>query len=426
MRKFVSCLILSMVCCVSLGAQDFRTGYFLSNYLFDYRFNPAFMGDSYKGFISVGVGDVTVGLQSSFPLSAFVYKDYDGYQVGIAEGYSSDDLRKKMQNFNKVNVSVNENIFGMGWNRGRTAGSLEVNLRSYTSGYFDFELVKMAYEGLDGIPYSVENTKINTRNWLEVAYGFRSNFSDRFSFGARIKGLIGLNITELNVPILHLDYYGSGCCIEGDSSFRTSNSFLKFPESNGRINPIPELGRYVIGGFGAAADLGFKLITDRDIEIAVSILDLGGLMWRNKLFGTQDCMEFSSMEEAYYFRSEEPDSPTSFIMNPISVEAGARYPISEHLSAGTLATLKIDNTARGWYEIRVGGAYTPAPAFSVAASAAINTLGAGIGLAMNLRIPGIAFTLGSDSIFGLFSFNSDFVPSRKLNTNLHAGLSIAW
>lgn len=427
MRKLIYSLALSIVCSVFLNAQDFRTSYFLSNYLYDYRINPAFMGDSYRGFISVGVGDVNVGVQASFPVSALVYKDYDGYQFGLSDGCTIEKLRNNMQNFNKINLCVNENILALGWNRGRTAGTLEVNLRSYTSGYFDYELVRMAIEEYDGLPYSQENTKFNTRDWLEVAYGFSNHISDRFSFGGRIKGLIGLNYSDLNIEHLNCDYSASYLETSGIGTFRSTDTFITFPAGNGMIGLQPEFGRYTIGGLGVSADLGFKLTTDRGIEISVAALDLGGLMWHNKIFGTQDDdRHLDVLWDAYKFVEEAPDSNADFVMNPVTIEAGARYPINEVLSAGTLATIRIDNTARGWYEIRAGGAFTPAKAFSIAASAAMNTLGAGIGLALNLRVPGIAFSLGSDSLLGLFSFNSDMIPSRRLNTNLHAGLSIAW
>lgn len=426
MRKLISIMVLGLFCCVFASAQDFRTGYFLSNYLYAYRINPAYMCDAYKGFISVGVGDLTAGVQASFPMSPFIYKEDGSYHFGVNHDFSEERLNEIIPAFSKANISISENIFAMGWNRGRSAGTLEVNLRSYTSGYFDYELVKMAYNGYDGLPYMLENTKFNTRNWLEVAYGFGSTLSENVSFGGRIKGLIGLNYSDLYLEYLSCDY-DPVLVARGEGMFRSTNTFITFPTSNGLITPMPGFGRYTIGGLGIAADLGFKLTTDRDIEISVAALDVGGLMWHNKVFGTQDENRLlDSFEDVYKFAEDEPASGTSFVMNPVTIEAGVRYPISETLSAGTLATIRLDNTARGWYEIRVGGAFSPAEFFSIAASAAMNTIGSGLGLAVNLRVPGIAFTLGTDSVFGLFCFNSDFVPARKVNTNLHIGLSVAW
>lgn len=428
MRKIFKIIVLGLFCgAFAANAQDFRTGYFLSNYLYAYRINPAFMSDSYRGFLAVGAGDLTVGVQASFPMSPFIYKEDGSYHFGVNHDFSEGKLDEIIPQFSKANVSINENIFAMGWNRGRTSGTLEVNLRSYSSAYFDHELVRMAYNEYEDLPYSLEKTKFNTRNWLEVAYGFGTALSDRFSFGGRIKGLIGLNYSDLDLDYLYCDYDASGLVARGEGFFRSTNTFITFPENNGLITPSPQFGRYTIGGFGVSADLGIKLTTDNDIEISVAALDLGGLLWHNKIFGDQDEDRHpGSFEDVYKFMVDDPASSTSFIMNPVTIEAGVRYPISEYLSAGTLATIRVDNTARGWYEIRVGGAFSPAQIFSIAASAAMNTLGSSIGLAMNLRVPGIAFTLGTDSLFGLFSFNSDFVPARKVNTNLHAGLSIAW
>ena len=428
MRKSVLSLILGLFCCVFANAQDFRTSYFLSNYLYDYRINPACMGNSYDGFVSVGVGDVTVGVQSSFPMNTVIFKDSGGYHLGVNKDFSEEKLSQIIPAFSKLNLVIDENIFAMGWNRGNTAGTLEVNLRSYTSGYFDYELIRMGYYGYDGIPYSMQNTKFNTRDWVEVAYGFSNSVSDRFSFGGRIKGLIGLNYSDLDVEVLSCDY-GTGIDLkcDGVGSLKSSNTFLRFPVDNGLISPQPQFGRYTIGGFGVAADLGFLLRTDRDIEISVSALDIGGLLWHNKIYGVQNDLRYlDNLEDVYKFVEETPASGTSFVMNPVTVEAGVKYPINQYLSAGTLATIRVDNTARGWYEIRVGGSVSPAEVFSIAASAAMNTLGAGIGMAMNLRVPGVAFTVGTDSLFGLFSLNSDGIPARKLNTNLHAGLSVAW
>lgn len=428
MRKSSIALFLSIFCCVFANAQDFRTSYFLSNYLYDYRINPASLGDSYdNSFISVGIGDVNVGGQATFPMNAFIWKEDGSYNFGVNKNFSLEKLHDIFPTFSKANFSISENVFAMGWKRGYNAGMLEVNLRSYSSAYFDFDLVKMGYNGPDGLPYSLQNTKMNTRNWLEVAYGFKNSISDNFSFGARIKGLIGLNYSNLDVYSLYSDYQGSSIVAYGDGTFTSTNTFLKFPQNGSLISLQPEFGRYMIGGFGAAADLGLKIQTSRDIEITVAVLDLGGLMWRNKLFGEpRNTPSLDSFEDIYKIDELEPESSMSFVMNPVTVEAGARYPISENLSAGTLATIRIDKTARGWYEIRVGGAFTPAPAFSIAASAAMNTLGAGLGLAMNLRVPGVAFSVGTDSLFGLFCLNEDSVPARKFNSNIHAGLSVAW
>lgn len=430
MQKLATALLTSFFCCVLANAQDLRTSYFLSNYIYEYRINPALMGDSYKGFLSAGIGNATANVQASFPMNAFIFKEDGRYCFGINRNYSLEKLDKMLPTFSKANVSVNENLLAIGWTRRNTAGTLELNLRSCNSAYFDFELVKMGYDGLEGVPYAAGNTKFNTRNWLEIAYGYKNEVSDRFSFGARLKGLVGLSFSDLNVP----DYYcfydyidDQGFVVDGNGSFRSSNTILTFSSVDGMIDPTkPQFGHYTIGGFGAAADLGLKLTTGKDVEISVAVLDLGGLVWKNGMYGKISQRPCSGNEDMFKIKEEKPDSPSSFVMNPVTVEAGARYPFSRSLSFGALATIRIDNTARGWYEVRAGGAFSPAKAFSIAASAALNTLGPGIGLAMNLRVPGIAFTLGSDSILGLFAFNSDYIPCRKLNTNLHAGLSIAW
>ena len=430
MRKLFTFLFASMVCSAVCSAQDFRTSYFLSNYIYDYRINPAFMGDSFKGFVSAGVGNVTASVQASFPMNAFIYKENGRYCFGLNKDYTLEKLTSTLPTFSKANVSVNENLLAAGWTGKKTAGTIEVNLRSYNSAYFDIELVKMACNGFDDVPYGIGNTKASTRNWIEVAYGYKNRVSDNFSFGARLKGLVGLAFSDLNAPD-YFCYYNyideSGYYVDGNGTFRSSNTFLTYSISDGKIDPRqPKFGHYSIGGFGAAADLGLKLTTRRNLEITVAFLDLGGLVWNNKIYGKvceRPCLD---EDDIYRIMEANPDSPASFVWNPVTVEAGARYPFGSKFSAGALATIRIDNTARGWYEIRAGGAYSPAKVFSVAASAAINTLGAGIGFALNLRIPGIAFTLGSDSILGLFAFNSDFIPYRKLNTDLHAGLSVAW
>lgn len=430
MRKLLPAIIICLLCSLGIHAQDFRTGFFLKNYLYDYRLNPACHGDSYNGFVSFGIGDVTVGLQSNFPLAPFIFKDSQGsYTIGLAEGYSMDKLRKRMPNFGKVNICINENLASFGWVKRNSAGSFEVNLRSNSSAYIDYETAKIFMDGLSGVPYSCENQKVNSRNWLEVAYGFGRSLSSSFSVGARIKGLIGLNYSDFNSSYLGLDQNHDDIYTfvrDSEGSFRSSNDVLNFKSTDGIIHPVPQLGHYGIGGIGAAVDLGMKIITDRDLEISVSILDLGGLLWKNKIYGELRNMVIGTIPEVFDLVEAKPEKGSSFVLNPISVEAGVIYPINDVISAGTLATIRIDETARGWYELRVGGAFSPSRVFSVAASAGMNTLGAGIGAALNLRLPGIALFIGTDSLLPLFSLNSDFIPRMKINSAVNAGLSIAW
>ena len=427
MRRLVSTGLFLILLSLAASAQDFRTSYFLQNYLYDYRLNPAFHGDSYNGFIGIGISNVTVSAQTTYPLSPFIFRDAQGnLTFGYDQTVSIEKLQKKLPKFGKANLCLNENIFSSGWVRRGTAGSFEVNLRSYSSGYIDLETVKILANGLSGIPYSVESQRLSSRNWLEVAYGFGHSISDRFSFGARIKGLIGLNYSLIDDTDLILDSReDNSLYINGYGEFISSNHFLHFPSANGQIGIRPDWGHFGIGGIGAAIDLGIKVVTERDLEISVSILDLGGLLWKNSLYGQIKEMDITGISDAFTFTEVDPSQESLFVLNPITVEAGVRSPINELISVGTLATLRIDETARGWYELRVGGAFSPSKMFSVAASAAMNTLGAGIGAAMNVRFPGISFFVGTDSILPLF-FLEKWIPNRRINTALNAGLSIAW
>lgn len=427
MRRLVSTGLFLIFLSLAAHAQDFRTSYFLQNYLYDYRLNPAFHGDSYNGFIGIGISNATVGAQTTYPLSPFIFRDAQGnLDFGFDPSTSVEKLQKKLPKFGKANLCINENIFSSGWVRRGTAGSFEVNLRSNSSGYIDFETVKILANGESATPYSVESQRLSSRNWLEVAYGFGRSISDRFSFGARIKGLIGLNYTLIDDTDLIIDRReDNSLYINGYGEFISSNHFLHFQSSNGLIGIGPDWGHFGIGGIGAAVDLGIKVITEKDLEISVSILDLGGLLWKNSLYGQIQEMDIPSISDAFTFSESDPSQESLFVLNPITLEAGVRSPINEVISVGTLATIRIDETARGWYELRVGGAFSPSKMFSVAASAAMNTLGAGIGAALNVRFPGISFFVGTDSILPLF-FLDKWIPSRRINTALNAGLSIAW
>jgi len=82
MKKAIlfSTAILAAFCFSSNAvAQNLESGFFLDNYTYTYRLNPALMPDN--NFIAIGVGNVSAGIASKLGVGSFLYPGPNGHLV---------------------------------------------------------------------------------------------------------------------------------------------------------------------------------------------------------------------------------------------------------------------------------------------------------------------------------------------------------
>lgn len=441
MKKLFVSVTLLLSAAAAVCAQDYKSGFFLDNYVYGYRTNPAAPiaeDDSYT-FIGLGIGNVTAEANLNFPFSSIINKTGTGDLVFplISPQFTEAQVLENLLPDNGLMLDANVNILSFGRQDRDSRWNVELNLRTnnYVNAPKDFfKLVKRGLASLEtgeyDPDYSFNGMALDSKVFTELAFGYSRKIGDFVTVGARLKALAGIADASLgwNLSIGPALDENLDIRVRTDASIRASAP-VSFPlvQKDGRY--MLDLGAFdfkpenvlknIVSGWGAAADLGVTVEPLEGLQISASVNDLGFISWKpvvngNLLFEKE--ILGKDYEDIFGLESNS-DSRYSTMLN-YTVHAGVRYhmPFYDRLSVGLLGTFQQHNK-----EGRFGITVTPLDFISIAGSAAYGTFGPSFGAALNFHLPVVNFFVGMDSLV-LNYLPGTFVPSGKVNTTVNAGL----
>lgn len=435
MKKLIITAALAALAFFQTAAQTLQTGYFLENYVFSYQLNPASHPAYAKGFVGIGVDNLSIGLNSNIGLNKLVFPvTVDGRKAlvtGFNENVPAEQFLGGLNPVNKAVADLSLNVLSLGFSGEDHFCTIEVNVRGDVMAGIPkdiFSILKTA-ANQDGT-YSVRNTTLGTTEYAEFVFGYSRDLSDRFSMGFRVKALAGLADASLTLDSINAKAHGSQVDFSTSGTLDFSALGLQFkPDASGYVDfddVLDNARSFKPGGYGVAFDLGAEArLLDDKLTLSASALDLGGLFWQKNCravsdfsgtLGSEDSPEFSDLFKV------ESDSGSRFAGIGPKVNVGAKYKLAKMLSVGMLASTRF-----GRYKVseaRLGAAFTPGKTLSLAVSGAVNSFGTSFGCALSLRFLGLNLFAGTDSI--VTSFTPEYVPIEKVNTRLNAGLVIAF
>ena len=94
-------------------AQDLQSGYFIDNYSYSYRLNPAFT--TKKNFIGGVLSNVNAGTNSNVGLSTFFYPHDGKLATFMHPSVGREEFLSKLHKNNKIGVNVNYNLASVGY-----------------------------------------------------------------------------------------------------------------------------------------------------------------------------------------------------------------------------------------------------------------------------------------------------------------------
>lgn len=436
MKKMLCLAIIIFATAVGINAQSFKTGYFLDNYLFSYEINPAARPADTRGFVGIGIDNICVGANGNVGLDSFLFPvTVDGKKAlvtGLNENVDADTFLGGLKDNNRICTDVSLNLLGFGFSGERYFCTVELNVRANVMASVPkdvFTILKTAGDR-DGT-YSINGVELGTTDYLELVTGYSYRISDRVSVGGRVKFLAGAADGYMCFDSINAT---SGTDLE----YNTSGSLDLYalgqtmtPDENGNFNPDFDVDPRNLrpGGYGFAFDLGVEasFMEENRLELSASILDLGGIFWRRGCHAISDCSGRIGAETEGQdsfpglFRVETSDA-SDFIGIGTKANLGVKYRFSDMFSAGVLASSGIGRYSVT--EARIGASFSPWSCLSLAASGGVNNYGTSIGCGLSFRVPGISLFVGTDSV--ITSFTPEFIPIRKLNTRVNAGLAIAF
>lgn len=404
----------------SASAQELQTGFFLDNYAYSHRINPALQAsrDDVSGYFGAGADNFVISAHTNVGVNNFLFPSQDGKLViGLDDYVSDEEFLSGLSPVNTVRLGINENLFAIGGKGKRgLAFNFELNLKSNNNVNVSKDVFELLKKGGDLGSMQFDDFSIGSRNYLEAALGFGKKCG-RLSLGFKVKALVGVASADLSINELSVDALGDDFSIQGNADVRIAAKPVDYLDDQGRFK-TPGLGKIGSSGMGVAFDLGAVFEATDRIEISASVNDLGGITWDCE---TNGYLAFKNSEELEISVSDNtPEKQLQLL--PVDINAGLRYRINKTFCAGALLSAKTGK--QSIFEARGGVTCTPGSVLSLAVSAGVNSFGTVFGGALNLCLGPVNLFAGIDQI--VTSFTPQWIPVGKVNTNASLGLLVSW
>ena len=447
-----------LVSVAASGQQNLRTAYFLDGYTYNYKQNPAMAPE--RGFFAMpALGNLGVGVESNLALSTFLYPTGNGNLTTFLSNTVSDEtFLNNLNTANKLNVSINESILGIGFRTGSSYHTIDLSVKADAAAVLPKDLFEFVKTGssMGATSWDISRTGVRTNARLELAYGYSRPINDNLRVGARLKVLFGLARADVLIDDLNLKMSGEEWAATAHGKAEVSGP-IKFGTLSGSkeidFNQIhvPETAEEWTekSNIGAALDLGATYDFLDYFTASLSVLDLGFIGWNSTTtavmpggkwsfngFGNiasediniGDQLSGMGDELLNMLKLEKTgEGLTKSHMLAATIHAGveARMPFYERLSFGLLGTQRIDGIY-SWTEGRLIANLAPVNFFSIAGSYALSNYGSSLGAVLNIHLPGFNLYAGLDSFLPLMEVTPQFVPVNSTNTNVSLGLSFTF
>lgn len=445
--KKLHLILISAAVLFSLGAsaQSFRSGYFLDNYVYGYRINPAQVND--KSFLGVAIGNIDINANANVGMGSFLFPSGNNLVTGLNNAVSKEQFLGGLMENNALGLDAGINILTVGIANGERMHTIELNARVLNTENIPLDLMKFAKSGAVGT-YNIGGLYADLSVVADLAYGYSMKIGESISVGGRVHlllGLANLNLSGNNSSITLSDQSISlnpdlGVNLSGLPNIGTGD------DGNLDLGKIG-FGGSAVGGFGASLDLGAQYKSPFGLEAMISVTDLGAVSWKNNTaVSLSSSYTYSGGKLAFEGGTVKTDledaveemkglldlkagtGKSGLSMMPFNIAAGARYsmPFYDKLSVGALATYHSAKYT-SWFDARVGATITPARILSASANIGYGSFGPVWGAGLNTHLGPVNLVLGADGFMGKTGKVKGVpVPLGKFMGDLHVGLSLTF
>ena len=473
MKKFLFTILVSMLAAASALAQQsmLRSAYFLSGYNGRGDMNPAFSAE--RNYFSLPtLGGTALSVQSNMGVSTFLYPLDGQLTTFMNSNVSPDDFLSKLKNNNRLGVNVGMSVFSLGiWGRKSffTFGIRQRVNAGLNVPYSLFDFMKNAGKSQY---YDISDIAVNADAYMEYSFGWSRQFADKINVGARLKFLMGEGRAEARIDKMHVQMTEDRWSVTSSGTLTAACGLLdvKTKGETGAEIDSPEdvdlLDEFdfkevngsnigsVIGGYGAAIDLGAELELISGLRLSLAVNDLGGILWNSvtEAATRKDSWSFEGFDDVSFNEGEGKENSLSeqfkalgddfqdlakfyrtakdaskFKMLTMTLNFGAEYvmPFYKGLTAGFLSSSRF-NGPYTWSECRFYANLKPCNWFSFATNYAISSCGSTMGAALGFHAAGFNMFLGADAIgFKYAKATAEGIPYPygQLHLGLNFGIS---
>lgn len=459
MKKYILAGILGFSAFTVSFAQTMKSSYFMEGSFYRHQLNPAFGNE--RGYFSFPMlGNTNIGLESNMGLSTFIYpspnKKYD-LTTFLDPQISSSEFMKNLKPNNKIGMNMNMQILSIGFKAGKGYATIDLGLRSQMSSTLPKDLFAFIKEGMntDGTTnYKLNNFGLDMTSFAELAIGFSRNVNEKLRIGGKAKILVGAAYANINYKEMDVNLSGDQWKINADGEINMAVPSLKFDtkEHNGKqqIVGVKTGGDIAPAGMGFAVDLGATYEVIKDLEVSLSVVDLGFIKWNNLASGSaessytfdgfneitfdEDNPNYDNnninnqienltddLKEAFLIYSDEKSvSKKKALAATLNIGASYKMPFYKGLSFGFLSSTRI----AGEQTVSEGRFYAniaPTSWFEASVNYAISSYGSSFGWMINIHPKGFNLFVGTDS--QIFKVSPQFIPINRINANVCMGIN---
>ena len=417
-NKLAIIAALSLLCSAGAFAQSFRSGYFLDNYVYGYRINPAQINE--KSFFALGLGNMDLQHNCTVGISSFLFPTESGVVTGFNNAVSAEQFLGGIPNGMRISMNENINLLSFGVRGKKSMHTFEVNVRATAGMALPYDLFAFLKVGGDQ-PYDISGINLSADAVADVAYGFSTSINSRLRVGGRLHVLVGVADVKAYSASSSITMGAAQSELKTKLLLQTSGMPSMGIDADGHLDPSQMAinGPY-IGGYGAGLDLGAEYEPVPGLSIMASVTELGAISRQNTTNLVADnTVTYQGADITYQDGSVQADfkavleelmkaivfeeGPAGRRLDwmPFNVALGARYkmPFFKALSAGVLGTCHFEDVAP-WWEVRGGLTLSTRYLVSITGNAGYGTFGPTAGGALNLHLGPLNLLAGVDSFMG--------------------------
>jgi hypothetical protein len=423
-----------------MGLADFRdvnqAGYL----------NPSFIP---KADLSIGAPIISSlsfgGSSTEFPIRDFIYPDPDSGQLVI----DAKAVYERVSTKANFRLHSDHDWFSLGKKIGEDSYfRFAIRERLNFSGSLPYNLLRLTAEGnaqgLLGEELPFDGLSIDFNWHREFLFGFSTEFGDKLSLGINVKYLQGIaSIAKLKTDMnFYTDPNFFDLRLAGDLQYQTTNMSMITADSGISLySKTP----FWANNHGFGIDLGLNFELSEKTSIGLSLVDMGGIRWKNgstRNATNFDTLSYTGVDLIDLFTEGTGTSNTdvqSFVSDSLTEildfkEAASSYKTALPFSANVMVSHQMTENSRFYSSLRtmkqasfwltsilVGYTRRFGENFEIGANYSLTSYsGFNLGLRSSLQIGPVQIFALSDNIVGTF------LPQNARYWSTRAGLNLVF
>lgn len=468
-KIFATILLAFAACAASAQQSSLKSAYFMGGYSGRSEFNPAFAAE--RSYFSLPfMGGIAVSARSNMGVNTFLYPVDGGLTTFMNSSVQASDFLGKLKDNNRIGTGVDMSMLSLGiWGK-RSFFTFGVRQRVNVNANIPYSLFDFMKNAGASQYYDISDFAVNADAYTEYSFGWSRQIADRVNVGARLKFLLGEAHADARIDRMHVRMTEDRWSVNSEGTLSAAfglldvktkaetGASLNSPDDRDVIDEVAikeidasDIGS-LIGGYGAALDLGAELELIPGLRLSLAVNDLGFMAWRHVTTASTGDREWTfdgfddvsfddgkdnslsdqfdalgdGLSELVKFRRTSQDA-VSRKMLAMTLNAGVEYvmPFYSGLTAGVLASARLDGPYT-WSEGRLYANLKPCRWFSFGVNYAVSSFGSTMGTALGFHTGGFNMFIGADSISFKYAKATDdgiMYPYGPLNVGLNFGIS---